>query len=144
MVHQDDISSFEELLQKDASVTTHHRNLQFLATVMYKVMKGIGPAFMEEIFAKKPKRTHDNACANTRLKSTFYSTANPKKVNSGMETLRCLDPNVWDTIPIKLRPVVDTLPLFKMKIKNWIPTICPCREVYSKSRLFIGFHIDEY
>ena len=31
LVYQDENSSFEELLQKDGSVTIHHRNLQFLA-----------------------------------------------------------------------------------------------------------------
>ena len=36
MVYQDEISSFDELLQKDWSVKIHHRNLQFLATEMYK------------------------------------------------------------------------------------------------------------
>ena len=34
-----------------------------------------------------------------------------------METLRCLCPNVLDLIPIKLR-TIDTLPLFKIKIKH--------------------------
>ena len=61
MVYQDGISSFEELLQKDGSVKIHHRNFQFLATEMYKVTKGIGPAFMKEIFAKTQMhllRTH--------------------------------------------------------------------------------------
>ena len=33
---------------------------------------------------------------------------------------------VRDMIPTKLR-TIDTFPLFKMKIKNWIPTNCPCR-----------------
>ena len=57
MVYHDEISSFEELLQKDGSVKIRHRNLQFLATEMYKVTKGIGPAFMKD-FCKKPKCIH--------------------------------------------------------------------------------------
>ena len=126
MVYQDEISSFEELLQKDGSVTIHHRNLQFLATEMYKVAKGMGPAFMEEIFMKNPNAHSEDASANTRFKSFFYNTANPKKVNSGLETLRCFGPKVWDMIPTELRNI-DSLPLFKTKIKNWIPPNCPCR-----------------
>ena len=93
---------------------------------MYKVTKGIGPVFMEEIFPKNPNAHTENASANTRLKSFFYNTVNPKKVNSGLETLRCFGPKVWDMIPIELRNM-DSLLLFKTKIKNWIPSNCPCR-----------------
>ena len=86
MVYQDEISSFEEILQKDGSVRIHHRNLQFMAIEMYKVAKGIGPAFMQEIFEKHPNAFTENVSAHTRFKSVFYNTANPKKVNNGLET----------------------------------------------------------
>ena len=68
MVYQDEISSFIELLQKDRSVRNHHRNLQYLATEMYKVTKGIGLAFMKEIFAKNPYAYTEDASAHTRFK----------------------------------------------------------------------------
>ena len=84
MVYQDEISSFDELLQKDWSVRIHHRNLQFMAIEMYKVAKGIGPAFMQEIFEKHPNAFTENVSVHTRFKSVFYNTANPKKVNSGL------------------------------------------------------------
>ena len=120
MVYQDEISSFEEHLQKDGYVRIHHRNLQLMAIVMYKVAKGIGPAFMQEIFEKHPNAFTENVSAHIRFKSVFYNTANPKKVNSGLETLRCFGPNVWGMIPIELRNI-ESLSLFKMKIKNWTP-----------------------
>ena len=126
MIYHDENSSFEELLRKDGSVTIHHRNLQFLATEMFKVTKGIGPAFMGEIFTRNPNANPQDVSVGSRLKSTFYNPANPKKVNSGLETLRCLGPKIWDMIPFELRNV-DSLPLFKEKIKNWIPENCPCR-----------------
>ena len=47
-----DISTFEELLEKDNSVTVHTRNLQLLATEMYKVNKNISPNFICDIFSK--------------------------------------------------------------------------------------------
>ena len=37
IVHQDKKSSFEELLQKDNSVSVHMKNLQYLATEIFKV-----------------------------------------------------------------------------------------------------------
>ena len=139
MVYQDEISSFEELLQKDGYAKIHHRNLQFLATEMYKVRKGIGPGFMKEIVAKKPNAYTEDTSAHTRFKSVVYNTADPKKVNSGLETLRCFCPKVWDMIPIELRNI-DYLPLFKWKIKNCIPSNCHrriCKCFYSTIRLFI-------
>ena len=50
MVYFDETSSFEELLIKDGSVKIHHRNLQVLAIEMFKVIKGMSPTFMNDIF----------------------------------------------------------------------------------------------
>ena len=137
MVYQDQVTSFEELLCKDGSVAIHHRNLQFLATELYKVNKGIGPSFMEEIFPKNPNANSLDASVGAREKSTFYNFDNTKKVYSGLETLRCLGPKVWDMIPKDVKNI-DSLILFKNKIKNWIPKHCPCRlcKIYIKD---IGF-----
>ena len=47
----DDYSSFfEDLLNKDKSVTIHQRNLQQLAIEIFKVKIGIAPTIMNEIF----------------------------------------------------------------------------------------------
>ena len=43
-------SSFKELLQKDKSITTHQKNLQYLAIEIYKVRMGISQKTMNEIF----------------------------------------------------------------------------------------------
>ena len=39
IIYFDKQSSFKELLERDGSVSIHQRNLQFLATQMYKVRK---------------------------------------------------------------------------------------------------------
>ena len=39
-------SSFQKLLEKDDSVTIHHRNIRILATETYKFLKGFSPPFM--------------------------------------------------------------------------------------------------
>ena len=43
VVYLDYTSSFEELLQKDNSVTVHQHNIQLLAIEMFKVVTGIAP-----------------------------------------------------------------------------------------------------
>ena len=46
IIYSDKHSLFEELLEKDGSVSIHQRNLQLLATEMYKVRKGLSPAII--------------------------------------------------------------------------------------------------
>ena len=43
ITYNDRTSTFEELLRKDNSVTIHHRNLQVLATELYKVENNMDP-----------------------------------------------------------------------------------------------------
>ena len=138
IAYNDEISSFEELLTKDGSVKIHHRNLQFLAIEMFKVLKEVGPVFMSDVFPKHQNTNNENVSCNTRSKSCFYNTSNPKTVSYGLETLRCLGPKVWAIVPndIKNSP---SLPAFKTKIKTWIPNSCPCRlcNVYIAQLFFL-------
>ena len=46
IVYNDHFWSFEELLSKDKSITVHQRNLQKLATKMYKILNGLSPYIM--------------------------------------------------------------------------------------------------
>ena len=68
----------------------------------------------------------ENVSARTRHKPQFYNPNNPKKVNTGLQTLGNLGPQIWDMVPndIKLSP---SLISFKNKIRKWVPTDCPCR-----------------
>ena len=50
IVYMDEVSTFDELLKRDKSVKIHHRNIQFLATEMFKVKFGFSPQFMTDIF----------------------------------------------------------------------------------------------
>ena len=77
IVYRDEISSFDELLAKDGSVTVHHRNLQSLAIEMYKVFTGVAPSFMRNIFGIHPNADIENVSANTRSGMSFYNQSNP-------------------------------------------------------------------
>ena len=76
MTYQDHISTFQELLNKDDSVSIHHRNLQFLATDMSL------------------------------------------------------------SLPLELKQL-ESLEVFKLKIKKWIPFGCPCR--LCRTYIQVGF-----
>ena len=50
LVYQDNSLSFAELLEKDNSFTIHQRNLQVLATEIFKLENGLAPGIMKEVF----------------------------------------------------------------------------------------------
>ena len=50
ILYQDKKSSFEKLLQKDKSVSVHMKNLQYLATEIFKVKNSLSPIIMHEVF----------------------------------------------------------------------------------------------
>ena len=50
ITYGDKTSIFQQLLEKDNSVSIHHRNLQTLATEMFKISNNLSPDFVKEIF----------------------------------------------------------------------------------------------
>ena len=64
--------TFEDLLIKDNSVSVHHRNLQLLATEMFKSYNCLSPNIINEIFE------HNTSTYNLRNRNFYWS----RKVNS--------------------------------------------------------------
>ena len=50
VIYNDKTSSFADILAKDGSVTTHTRNVQVLATEMYKAYKNMSTELMHVLF----------------------------------------------------------------------------------------------
>ena len=65
ITYQDNTSIFQELLNKDNSVSMHHRNLQVLATEMFKIHRGLSPEILRETFVPK------TSSYNLRRNDTF-------------------------------------------------------------------------
>ena len=53
IVYSDKNSNYEQLLEKDGSVSIHNRNLQILATEMFKVSKNLSITIVKDIFQRK-------------------------------------------------------------------------------------------
>ena len=119
IVYSDKTSSFEELLEKDGSVTIHTRNLQVLATEMFKVYRNLSPNIVAEIF--RARRNNYNL-----RHSSFFSIPYVKTVYHGSESLSNLGPRIWDLVPSTLKEL-DDVNSFKTQIKKWQPENCPCR-----------------
>ena len=80
VVYRDYNATFSELLSKDKSVTIHQRNLQLLATEIFKTKNELNPKFMAEILAF---RNVDYDLRN----NTSLKIANLKTVYYGTESL---------------------------------------------------------
>ena len=88
--------SFENLLKKGNSVSIHHRNIQALASEMFKVKNNIAPEIMKEPFASKMSfydLRNNNSFKRRRVKSVWHGT----------ESVSYLGPGIWDLVPNEIK-----------------------------------------
>ena len=117
--YNDSKSTFEELLNKDNSVSIHHKNLQVLAIEMFKIKNNMAPEFLNEIFQNRA------LLYNLRTNSNF-SSRQVHSVYHGTESLSFLGPKIWELVPEDTKQS-ESLEIFKNEIKKWVPSICPSR-----------------
>ena len=108
----DRLSTFEELLNKDNSVSFHHRNLQCLATKMFKVHLREAPQVWEEVFALTEPLTY-----SLQFQPEF-GTRTIGTIHYGSNSLRYLGPTIWELLPSGLNRC-EKVDVFKSKIGKW-------------------------
>ena len=89
IAYSDKISSFKKLSETDRSVPIHIRNLQNLATGIFKVSKDLVRTVFSELFSKRSVQynlSHASELSVPDVKSIFY----------GRESLSYLGPKIWD------------------------------------------------
>ena len=52
LIHNDKLSSYEEILENDGSVSIHHKNIQNLAIEMFQIKHGQSPEIVSDIFTQ--------------------------------------------------------------------------------------------
>ena len=114
IVYKNNELTFEEFLNMDDSFTIHERNLQKLATEMYKVKHNLCPKPFQELFTPAIRANNDWVIPKVRT------------VNKGVETIRYRGPKTWELIPVEIK-ISKSLSSFKEKIKKWKPVGCTCR-----------------
>ena len=102
-------SSFQDLLDKDNSVTIHHRNIRTLAIETFKVLHGLSPPLLNDVFVEK------NCNYNLRG-NNFLKRRRVNSVRYGTESVYFLAPKIWDILPKEIK-----------NSENWVPQECPCR-----------------
>ena len=119
LVYFDHVSSFDELLKEDRSLSIHHRNIQSLATELYKFYHGLSPSIIKNVFhfdtsIQYNLRSHSEVCSR-----------NPKTVKYGTESRLPLK-NVtdtkefWKTVKPFLSDKVTTFPKISLVEKGKI------------------------
>ena len=120
VTYQDYQSTFLQLLQKDNSVTIHQRNLQVLATEIFKAKNDLSPEIMKEVFELK------EPSYSLRSKGNYFVRGNVKTTHYGIQSIKYLAPKIWDLVPDQIKHC-GSLTKFKHFIKSWSPIDCPCR-----------------
>ena len=95
---------FFNYYKKDNSVTIHQRNLQVLATEIFKAKNDL-PEIMKQFFELR-----------RNVNTTHY----------GFQSIKYLAPKIWDLVPDQIKHC-GSLTKFKHFIKSWSPSDCPCR-----------------
>ena len=111
--------TFQELLDKSKTVSIHQKNLQVLATEMFKAKLNISPEILKELFSFNVR--------NYNLRS--QSTLKQMKANSvyfGRESLSSLASKILDLVPDSFKNE-NSLERFKNRIKSSTTNKCLCR-----------------
>ena len=111
LIYNDKRSSFEDLLEKDNSVSMHHKSLQALAIEKFKAHTKTSPEIMQKVFLVKEQ-------GNSNLRNqTDFVIPPVKSVNYGLESIRVLGPKIWESFPNDLKNKVSA-DSFKTAIKR--------------------------
>ena len=119
IIYNDKKLFFKELFETDKSVPIPIKNLQVLATEMFKVYRNISPPIVRQLFQSR------NNDYNLRQFSQF-ELPNVRRVLCGTESISFLGPKIWNIVPNEFKKETS-LHAFKKLIKKWEPENCPCR-----------------
>ena len=109
-IYNNKTSSFADLLAKDGSVTIHTRNLQVLATEMFKVHKNMSTELMQGLFCVS------NLCTNYNLRNPHhFAIPSINSVYHGSESISNLEPRIWNLVPDRLKELSSISSLMKLK-----------------------------
>ena len=120
LIYSDKKSSYENLLEKDNSVSIRHKNIQALAIELFKVRHKLCPETTCDVFMERTSNQY-----NLRHRPDFI-TPHLHSVFHGTENISYLGPKIWDIVPGEFKHK-KSLKSFKESIKMWLPTDCPCR-----------------
>ena len=115
------------------------KNLQHLATELFKAKNDLSPEIMKEIFVFSRKW-------NLQFKEwQSFSTKEIRTTQYGIESVSNLGVKLWNLLPREIKNS-SSLTVFKNKNRKWTPEKCPCKlcQTYIKNIGYIWFLSDLY
>ena len=123
--------TFKQLLEKNETVSIHQRNLQTLATEIYKAKNKVSPEVVNSLF-EFTNRNYNLRNASIHKRNRYFT------VHYGSESLVSLALKIWELVLDSIREVKTSI--FKNKIKVRTTEKCPCRlckKVYRASWVYL-------
>ena len=90
--------TFKELLEESNTVSIHQRNLQILATDIYKAKNKVSPEVVNSLFEFSNKNYNLRNASILKVKICFT-------VHYGSESLLSLASKIWELVPDSIREV---------------------------------------
>ena len=90
IIYSDKQSLFETLSEKDGSVSVQNRNLQILATEMYKIKNGLSLVIVTELLEQSNEQQYD--LRNNSIRIVYH----------GSESISLLGPKIWNILPMPI------------------------------------------
>ena len=124
-------SSFQDLLDKDNSVTMHHRNIRTLTIETFKVVHGLSPPLLNEVFVERN-------CNYNLQGNDFFNRPRVNSVRYGTESVSFLTSKIWDTLPKEIKnsetPNAKYQKLGSSGISLWtLQNICLASRIYLRN-----------
>ena len=88
------------------------KNLQLLATEIFKVKTNISPEIMNEIFDFSKNYAYELKCGNCLSSSNIHST------HFGIESIANIVANMWNKIPNEIKEACS------LAVSKWVPEGC--------------------
>ena len=89
IVYQDFQLGFSDLFVKDNSFTIHQKNLQLLATEIFKVKMNMSPEIINDIFDFSKNYAHELRGGNCLSRSNIHS------MHFGIESIANIAAKIW-------------------------------------------------
>ena len=93
MINKDEKSTFDELLNRDGSVSMDHQDIQKAGIEIFKFVKVLRPEILNEIFQLREEyyyQLRSRASLHVPLVSAVFNSA---------ESIKFLGPKTWEIIP---------------------------------------------